>query len=139
MCPELAEALKRSMAKTPANADDLAFLTEDGHPLVHGKTDTIRLTWERCLSTAPAGVRCLPFGRVKKCGAQVVKNVGGREMLQLFLAQRRTTVADVHYAGDDVAVGVGKRRTSASMTCSGRCTSDSSRSSSQPDSMPRRR
>jgi hypothetical protein len=108
VCPELAEALKESMAKTPPNSDGLAFLTEDGLPLVHGKTDTIRLTWERCLNMAPEGVRNLPFGRVKKCGAQIIKNLGGQEMAQLFLAHASATVADVHYVGDDVEVGVGK-------------------------------
>jgi hypothetical protein len=108
LCPELAEILKTSIANTPANADHLAFLTEDGLPLVHGKTDTIRLTWERALNTAPTGTRKLPFGAVKKCGAQIIENLGGHELAQLFLAHRPATVAAGHYTGSDVSVGIGK-------------------------------
>ena len=108
VCPELANILMKSMAKTPANTDDLAFLSEDGLPLVHGKTDSIRLAWERSLSTVPFCVRHLPFGRVKKCGAQIIENLGGHEMAQLFLAHRPATVAAGHYTGADVSVGIGK-------------------------------
>jgi hypothetical protein len=108
VCPELAEILKASIAETSANADNLAFLTSDGLPLVHGKTDTIRLTWERALSTAPTRTRELPFGAVKKCGAQIVENLGGHELAQLFLAHRPATVAAGHYTGASVSVGIGK-------------------------------
>lgn len=44
VCPDLVPLITEAMGWTPANEDDLAFLTEDGLPLVHGKTDTIRLT-----------------------------------------------------------------------------------------------
>lgn len=108
VCPELATRLTKAIAETPANEDDLALLTEDGNPLVHGKSDSIRLAWDRCLGHAPAGVRLLPFGRLKKFGSQVIRNLGGLEMSQLFLAHRSATVAAEHYAGDDVKVGVGE-------------------------------
>jgi hypothetical protein len=108
VCPELARLLVKAVGETPPNDDDLALLTEDGHPLVHGKTDSIRLTWERCLNHAPTGVRQLPFGRLRKFGGQVVENLGGHEVAQLFLSHRAVTVAAQHYVGRDVDVGVGR-------------------------------
>jgi len=108
VCPELAQILKSSIEKTPANEDNLAFLTMEGFPLVHGSTDTIRLAWERCLNTAPTVIRRLPFGRVKKCGAQIIENLSSHETVQLFLAHRTQTVASHNYVGADVNVGIGR-------------------------------
>jgi len=45
---------------------------------------------------------------VKKCGAQIVENLGGHDLAQLFLAHQRATVAAGHYTGTDVNVGIGK-------------------------------
>lgn len=109
VAPELAEMIKVGMSVTPDNKHDLAFLTEHGYPLVHDKCDTIRLTWDRCLRYSPLTVRDLPFGRVKKCGAQLVRNISGSaELAQLFLAHTPKTVAELHYTDDSANVGVGE-------------------------------
>ncbi len=108
VCPELAALIKEAMGWTTANKDDLAFLSEKDQPLVHGKTDSIRLTWERAIRLAPSAVRRLPFGRVKKCGAQIIENLASHETAQLFLAHRTQTVAAKNYVGADVNVGIGK-------------------------------
>lgn len=108
VCPELAKMLIDSISKTPPNPDNLAFLTEEGRPLVHGHTDTIGLVWLRCLHGAPVGVRRLPFGRLRKLGGQIIENLSSHDLAQLFLANGGATVARRHYVGNDVEVGIGK-------------------------------
>ena len=108
VCPELVKLLIEEISTTPANKDNLAFLTEEGLPLVHGHTDTIGLTWDRCLNGASGNVRELPFGRLKKMGAQIIENLSSHDLAQLFLANGGATVARKHYVGNDVEVGIGK-------------------------------
>lgn len=108
VCPELAKLLIDSISRTPPNQDNLAFLTEEGLPLVHGHTDTIGLAWDRCLRGTPAGVRSLPFGRLRKLGGQIIENLSSHDLAQLFLANGGNTVARRHYVGNDVEVGIGK-------------------------------
>jgi hypothetical protein len=104
VAPELAAMMKKHMALTKPNKHGYAFTNEFGEQL-NERTDSIRLTWDRALSHAPMSVPDMSFGKVKKCGAQLVQDVSGSPQLaQLFLAQKSKTVAQKHYAATDPIV-----------------------------------
>jgi hypothetical protein len=112
VCPELAAMIVKGMSKTPKNDGNLAFLTENGLPLVRRNAkgtiiDTIRLDWDQCLNRAPKGqVRRLPFGRLRKTGSQMIRNLGGEFASQLFLAHVPSNVANTHYNDPSRTLGL---------------------------------
>lgn len=118
VCPELATILMESMAATPANKDGLAFLSENGLPLVHGQTDSIKLTWKLSIKQAQnaqvgkenaVAIRPLSFKHLRKTGSQWIRNLGGRfggeAMAQLFLAQKLRTISSKHYNSAEAKIG----------------------------------
>lgn len=111
IAPELAEMLNRQMARTPVdpalNPAGLAFLTEDGNKLARdGDIDTIRNLWDTCTYRCPKSPD-YSFGQVKKCGIQLVFNVGGEQLAQLFAAHKPKTIVKKHYAKNNTDITEG--------------------------------
>lgn len=75
MPPRVWDAIEKHLKKNLRNADDLLFLTEDGKPLVHGKTDSIAQWWEYTRETLvdsdgnPAGEELNGFYSLRHLGA----------------------------------------------------------------------
>jgi hypothetical protein len=114
ICPELAALIQHFIAKTPANKDDLAFLTWDGEPLKVGKekceiTNNWKTVRRRYLKETDC--REFPFTRLRKFAGQMVLNVSGsEELVQVLLAQKTKSVANKFYVGSGVDVGVGQTK-----------------------------
>lgn len=100
--PETIEHLERNMAG--ANAQGLALLTETGTPLVEElptyHKDAISHQWHRLLKRA--GVRPLPFGRLRKTSAYIVRvALGyGTEVAEMLLSHADAGMIR-HYSGRD--------------------------------------
>lgn len=117
--PQVATDLKVMMEKTAAKypKSDYALLTREGNRQVHFnqagiKTDTIHLAWLRTHSNiasyneaaktgagsaTPTTVRPLGFKFLRKTGSQMVRDIAGLEVSQIFLAQSNGTMAEKHY------------------------------------------
>jgi integrase len=88
----------------------LALRTEDGYPLVHGKTDAIQLAWARLFkkeavkkAVAEGKLRKLPFYTLRRTAAQFVRELAGYETHKVFLAHAsleangRQSISEKHY------------------------------------------
>jgi integrase len=73
--------------------ETLALKTEDGYPLCHGSTDAIGLAWQRLYQNPNVReavknktLRKINFYRLRTTAAQWIREIGGYETHQLFLA-----------------------------------------------------
>ncbi|MGB7159335.1 MAG: site-specific integrase [Tepidisphaeraceae bacterium] len=101
--PETLKLVKAHLV--PANEHGLAFMSEQGQPLVNNaaRTDSIALAWARLLAHAEKKekkVRPFSFGTLRKTSSTAVLRISGSELLQQqHLAHRTQTVAGKHYTG----------------------------------------
>jgi hypothetical protein len=98
--PETADAVSRRLTSTPENVAGLAFLSEDGKPLVwyneKNKMDSVKLVWARLLKKCPT-VRPLSFKFLRKTASQIIRDLSDLETSQAFLAHTGQSVAERHY------------------------------------------
>lgn len=126
--PRLARMLKESLAyrEAPTPDDGLMFHTEKGNSLVRcgekaGKADVISDMWDEDLVPLLKqwGVPNIGFGHLRHTSSQMIRNVAGPHMQQVFLAHstaktadgkstKGASVADIHYSAKDAQTGVGK-------------------------------
>lgn len=69
--------------------ETLALRSEDGYPLVHGKTDSIDLSWRRLYAKKAVKakkVRRLGFYSLRHTAAQRVRDLAGYETHKIFMA-----------------------------------------------------
>jgi hypothetical protein len=94
--PETIQALKTHMA----SKGERALLTEAGKALVEasttGRTDRVEPQWEALLKRA--GVAHMGWKYLRKLGAQLVREVADVETVQLYLAHKGQSVAELHYS-----------------------------------------
>ena len=116
ICPELRVLIERFRKSRPSASEEkyneLAFLTENGLPLVHQRTDSIKLSWgllkHRLHKINPSAV-WYPFGRLRKFAGQQVENISGNEYLaQMLLAHKQKSTARKHYVDPNRNLGVGQ-------------------------------
>jgi hypothetical protein len=107
VCPELADLITMRAAQTPdCHPKKLAFLTEDGNPLKHGRTDNIQTRWAILIGKLPKTMPQYPFSHLRKLAGQLIYNKSKiLDFVRLLLAQTRTSVSEVHYIAAGVQVG----------------------------------
>jgi integrase len=72
----------------------LVLLTEDGKPLMHGRTNNITLAFRRlCESTLTDGVA---FSHFRDTGADWMERHGGAELSAMYLQHSRSAVAEAY-------------------------------------------
>lgn len=95
--PETVSLLKAELLKNPRRKGELVLLTQDGKPVVwqgaNSKTDSVALAWRRLLDRSGLAV---PYKYLRKTGSQLIRNIGGMELSEAFLAHSDQTTGD-HY------------------------------------------
>jgi hypothetical protein len=106
VCPELARLIEANVAQTPDRPDKLALLSDEGQPLLHGRTDTIATRWAAVRKHLPKSVPRYPFSRFRKLGGQLILNKSKSiYFVQLLEAHSKTTVAENKYVRPDAKPG----------------------------------
>ena len=79
-----------------------------GKPLVYfnkskNKIDLVYAAWENLLNNKDVKnkVQPLSFKYLRKTGADLIKEIAGSEIAQLYLSHSKTTIADKHYINPD--------------------------------------
>jgi hypothetical protein len=101
---------KRPKADAVDDWATLAIRTEDGYPLVHDATDSVRLAWDRLYkkasvkkAVADKRLRKLSFYSLRRTAAQAVRDIAGYEPHKMFLAHSSLeasgsqSVSEKHY------------------------------------------
>lgn len=97
--PLTRQRLQRYMRGKEYADTDIVFTTKHGNPIVHGKTDGVRLTWDRWTKKIELR-KGLSFKNLRKTGSQWVKNAGGSDMSELYLAHTDKSTGRFYNDGD---------------------------------------
>jgi integrase len=82
--------------------EDRVFKTDEGNPLIHinkqgQRIDSIKNVWKYWTRAAKVKRDGISFKSFRKTGAQMIRQIGGREVRALYLSHVDSTVAGRHY------------------------------------------
>ena len=105
--PELVKMLRTYFGNRPGAADELAFRTREGEPLVTPRSDSVRQAWDDWRARAKVGSPGIGFYGLRRFFGDYATRKGGDAAGDAALAHTPKSVRTKHYSGfrDFDAVG----------------------------------